>query len=326
VRQIFISYVSEDSADAHELAGALERASFSTWYYERDSLPGPTYLEQVENALSAGTVFVLLVSPVTVHSAQVNAELVRAHELGKSILPVLKGLDFEELRAQKRTWTFMLGGATACSWPKAGEGVEHLERTILAGLARLGVLPDHGRATATSAVRATPTTMTAVASQVVDKPRPRRPLPTLRIALGAIPLLALAGMGVWRLRGAPVPPAPTPPPAPAPARRPVADITRPARDPPPAARTYEIDVTVKPPRAEIELDGRPVGKGRLVRRLPAEGKGHVLRVSLDGFIDRTVEFDENVFPPANIVLRPQPARPGRPARPARIVGPVERDP
>ena len=36
---VFISHVVENAATARELAGALEEAGYTTWFYERDSLP-----------------------------------------------------------------------------------------------------------------------------------------------------------------------------------------------------------------------------------------------------------------------------------------------
>ena len=49
--QVFISHVQEDSSVAIELAGALEANGYSTWYYERDSVPGPAYLAQMGEAI-----------------------------------------------------------------------------------------------------------------------------------------------------------------------------------------------------------------------------------------------------------------------------------
>ncbi len=39
--RIFISHVEEDSSIALRIASALEAKGYSTWYYERDSVPGP---------------------------------------------------------------------------------------------------------------------------------------------------------------------------------------------------------------------------------------------------------------------------------------------
>jgi hypothetical protein len=37
---IFISHVEEDSAVALQIAHGLEAVGYTTWYYERDSVPG----------------------------------------------------------------------------------------------------------------------------------------------------------------------------------------------------------------------------------------------------------------------------------------------
>ena len=48
---IFISHVAEDSSIAIQAAEALEAKGYSTWYYERDSVPGPAYLAQMGEAI-----------------------------------------------------------------------------------------------------------------------------------------------------------------------------------------------------------------------------------------------------------------------------------
>ncbi len=48
---IFISHVAEDSSIAIQAAEALEAKGYNTWYYERDSVPGPAYLAQMGEAI-----------------------------------------------------------------------------------------------------------------------------------------------------------------------------------------------------------------------------------------------------------------------------------
>ena len=48
---IFISYVEEDSSVATQVGDGLQAAGYSTWLYERDSLPGPAYLLQMGEAI-----------------------------------------------------------------------------------------------------------------------------------------------------------------------------------------------------------------------------------------------------------------------------------
>jgi hypothetical protein len=48
---VFISHVEEDYPVAEEIARGLEAEGYTVWYYERDSLPGPSYLDQVLEAI-----------------------------------------------------------------------------------------------------------------------------------------------------------------------------------------------------------------------------------------------------------------------------------
>jgi serine/threonine protein kinase len=79
--------------------------------------------------------------------------------------------------------------------------------------------------------------------------------------------------------------------------------------PPAAASTaqpaaYALALRVTPDNASIELDGVPVGTGKLDRSLPRDGRKHVLRVSAPGYTDSFSEFDDAHPPPSNIALRP----------------------
>jgi len=44
VSDVFISHVEEDADIALEIALGLEEAGYTTWCYEADSIPGPSYL------------------------------------------------------------------------------------------------------------------------------------------------------------------------------------------------------------------------------------------------------------------------------------------
>src|SRR5262245_21803228 len=84
----FISHVAEDRALAMRLAQGLEAAGYTTWYYERDSLPGASYLDQILHALDRSVAVVVLVSPAALASWQVDKEIVQAHERGRPFLPL----------------------------------------------------------------------------------------------------------------------------------------------------------------------------------------------------------------------------------------------
>ena len=137
---VFISHVEEDAALAHELAAALEGAGYAAWYYERDSLPGPSYLEQVVAAVARAQAVVLLISPATLPSFQVERELILAYEAGTPVVPLLWELTHAEMRAGRPAWAMMLGGATSIAIPAQG-GVAAILPQMGAGLRHLGVAP-----------------------------------------------------------------------------------------------------------------------------------------------------------------------------------------
>jgi hypothetical protein len=110
---VFISYAEEDGALARLLAEYLEQNGHLAWYYERDSVPGPTYFRQVQAAIARADAFLIILSDVSIGSRQVAGELLFAHESAKSLLPVLCGLTFEDLKARRSDWAMLLGGAVA---------------------------------------------------------------------------------------------------------------------------------------------------------------------------------------------------------------------
>ena len=59
---IFISNVEEDDCIAIAVGRELETSGYTTWLYERDSLPGPAYLHQTGEAISKSQAFVLIIS------------------------------------------------------------------------------------------------------------------------------------------------------------------------------------------------------------------------------------------------------------------------
>ncbi|HYG74397.1 MAG TPA: SUMF1/EgtB/PvdO family nonheme iron enzyme [Planctomycetota bacterium] len=130
--QVFISHVEEDRADAETIARFLEEAGISVWFYERDCIPGATYIDQIVAAIDSIHTVVLLISRKTLHSDQVDREVVRAFQRGKRILPVLKGLSFIEFQQLKPSWDHIIGASSALILPQ-GSLTPVLPR-LLAGL------------------------------------------------------------------------------------------------------------------------------------------------------------------------------------------------
>ncbi len=137
--QIFISHAERDGPVARDLGTELEKAGFRVWFYERDSLPGATYISQVAEALRECRVVVVIVSPGSLKSNQVTNEIVRAYEGDKHFIPVLYGISHEEFRKARDDWRQCLGASTSVGIP--GQGVAAIVPRIARGLEHLGIKP-----------------------------------------------------------------------------------------------------------------------------------------------------------------------------------------
>jgi AAA-like domain/TIR domain len=146
-RKVFLSYVEEDGDVAQELARGLEAAGYSTWYYQRDCPPGPSYLVEVRNAVERCAAFLLLISP---HSCdgpdEITGEAYRAHKARKKKIPVLYQMthaEFEEWQRtsdQIREWGQIMAASGAVAI--GAEGAAAVVPRIVAGLRVAGLAPD----------------------------------------------------------------------------------------------------------------------------------------------------------------------------------------
>ncbi len=57
---VFISHAEEDYRTAEQIAAGLETAGVSTWLFERDSLPGPSYIIQTAVAIKSSQAVLVL--------------------------------------------------------------------------------------------------------------------------------------------------------------------------------------------------------------------------------------------------------------------------
>jgi len=138
-KKIFISHVEEDEKIALDIAKGLENAGYETWYYERDSLPGPTYLIQIATAISECSAFVIIISPNSLGSNQVNNEVVSASEKNRPFIPVLYNITHVEFQDRRPDWRLAIGAATSIKIPQTG--VADIIPRILAGLRALRIDP-----------------------------------------------------------------------------------------------------------------------------------------------------------------------------------------
>jgi hypothetical protein len=88
--------------------------------------------------------------------------------------------------------------------------------------------------------------------------------------------------------------------------------------------TYNVSVQVVPADADIEVDGRPQGKGSFSGTYKLEGS-HRLRVSARGYETHSIEFDGKTPPPKQIELKAL-AAPAGPTKVTPRAGPPKSGP
>lgn len=137
---VFISHVEEDQHLALEIATGLEASGLQTWYYERDSDPGPSYLLQVHHAIEKCAAVVLLISPHSIRSHQMTKEVARASDLGKPFIPVRFNISHAEFQQRQPEWNIAVGAATSIPVPSVG--VSEIMPRIVRGIEYLGVSSD----------------------------------------------------------------------------------------------------------------------------------------------------------------------------------------
>ena len=86
---VFLSYSRRDARFATELAGALEQRGRTVWIDADDIAPGAPWREELGTAIEAAQVFVFVISPDSIASAECAVELARAIELNKRLVPIL---------------------------------------------------------------------------------------------------------------------------------------------------------------------------------------------------------------------------------------------
>lgn len=137
---VFMSYVEKDSALAEAIAVGLEGLGFTTWFYERDSLPGTPWLTQVGMEIERAGAVVLIISRRSLESKQVTSEIDYARNKGKPFVPVRFGVTQEDIESLQRQWAFALGTTVAIAVPAGGPTPVFLNR-LARGLDLLGIRP-----------------------------------------------------------------------------------------------------------------------------------------------------------------------------------------
>ncbi len=175
---VFLSYSREDAARAKALAKCLERAGHSVWW-DRHIQGGSEYAGEIEAALGAADVIVVLWSEAASHSAWVRDEAAEGRDSGR-LVPLL--LDKSP----------------------APLGFRQLQSISIAGWSGRGNPPEF--AAIKAAVERTSGKSPAQAPST-SSPAPRRKLITAGIA--ALALLVAAAAAFFLLRGGPAKAEPT---------------------------------------------------------------------------------------------------------------------
>jgi len=185
---VFISHVEEDHGTVEEIVRGLQAEGYEAWAYETNTLPGPTYLSQVVEAIEQASAVILVISPQALGSHQVAREIEVAHDMDRPIVPVLKGITHEKFQQRRPDWRLALGGYSSIAIPP--DGVPAIMPRIVAGLKALGVAPgaSGGPPPAAPATGHPPATGRAgVASRAK-----RRPWVIIALVLLAVALVGIA--------------------------------------------------------------------------------------------------------------------------------------
>ena len=98
MKDIFISYKSEDIEKARKVRDHLEKDGFSVWMAPDSITGGASYAAEIPPAIDGAKVFVLVFTKNTQGSKWVSRELDRAINGNKIIIPLM--LDDCELNAE----------------------------------------------------------------------------------------------------------------------------------------------------------------------------------------------------------------------------------
>jgi len=113
---VFISYSEGDSAIAEQVALHLEGNGYSTWFYHRDSIPGPTHLETTYGKIDQSIAVVVLISFSALGSDFVFPEILHAIASSRRTIPILVDMTYADLQRDRPRWIEALGMATAVEW------------------------------------------------------------------------------------------------------------------------------------------------------------------------------------------------------------------
>ncbi|MEY3173918.1 MAG: Serine/threonine-protein kinase PknB [Planctomycetota bacterium] len=108
---VFLCHVALNSLYVRQLAEYLQQHGLKTWYYQRDALPGVSFLRQTTDAIQRSRVVVLLISPASLAAEEFGLQVRAATERRRPLLPLLQGISAEEFELRQPPWRALLGPA-----------------------------------------------------------------------------------------------------------------------------------------------------------------------------------------------------------------------
>ncbi len=132
---VFVSYAAEDGEVARYVAQGIKREGYSVWYYQEDGqTPGADYLDNIGEGVRQARVVVLFVSPHAIASPQCNTEAQIAWEKDKELIPLLRGITFDQMSADKKgkRWADRIGARVSIQIDSANP--QAVLDSVLAGL------------------------------------------------------------------------------------------------------------------------------------------------------------------------------------------------
>jgi TolB-like protein/Flp pilus assembly protein TadD len=133
VRDVFVSYASQDAAIANALCAALEAAGIPCWIAPRDVRPGDFYADAIVQAITQCPAFVLILSQAAIDSPHVLREVERASSKRRVIVTfridttlLTSGLEYFLSASQ---WLDASGGTADRQFQKLIEAVRNRHST-----------------------------------------------------------------------------------------------------------------------------------------------------------------------------------------------------
>lgn len=121
----FLCHANEDSIFARNLAKHLREFGYSSWYYQRDAIPGLSLLSQTDEAIRHSSICIILISRSAIESTDMAREIQQAYREGTALIPVLLDLSLQEFDTLKPLWRTILG-------PIAKIEAERIDGSLLA--------------------------------------------------------------------------------------------------------------------------------------------------------------------------------------------------